>query len=112
MRCPSCFHVESEVKDSRSTADRHVIRRSRRCKKCKYRFTTYEMAAGEGMFDRIKEVVKALQGIQTHFNLALNNLLELPVSVNREHRSILENLKIDKIKRRINKKSKDKSDAI
>ncbi|MFH1422707.1 MAG: transcriptional regulator NrdR [Planctomycetota bacterium] len=42
MRCPFCKSEEDKVVDSRSSAGGSVIRRRRRCKNCKRRFTTYE----------------------------------------------------------------------
>jgi transcriptional regulator NrdR family protein len=40
MRCPSCDHPISEVKDSRPSEEE--IRRRRRCAGCGCRFTTFE----------------------------------------------------------------------
>lgn len=47
MTCPKCQHA-SEVIDSRLNTGNH-IRRRRRCmsKKCKHKWTTYEIAADE-----------------------------------------------------------------
>src|SRR5436190_2068837 len=42
MRCPFCFHTESQVKDSRPTEDNTSIRRRRQCESCGARFTTFE----------------------------------------------------------------------
>ena len=42
MRCPSCGHEESQVKDSRPTEDGAAIRRRRQCEACEARFTTFE----------------------------------------------------------------------
>ncbi|MAE29117.1 MAG: transcriptional regulator NrdR [Planctomycetota bacterium] len=42
MRCPRCKEDNSRVVDSRSVAEKSVIRRRRECLKCFMRFTTYE----------------------------------------------------------------------
>lgn len=42
MRCPSCGHDVSQVKDSRPTDDGSAIRRRRQCEACAARFTTFE----------------------------------------------------------------------
>ena len=42
MRCPFCSHEDSQVKDSRHTADNTAIRRRRICDQCGSRFTTFE----------------------------------------------------------------------
>ncbi len=42
MRCPFCGNEETQVKDSRSTADNSAIRRRRSCPDCEQRFTTFE----------------------------------------------------------------------
>lgn len=42
MRCPFCFHSESQVKDSRPTEDGTSIRRRRQCESCGARFSTFE----------------------------------------------------------------------
>ena len=42
MRCPYCGSVDSQVKDSRPSDDRAVIRRRRICPDCGGRFTTFE----------------------------------------------------------------------
>lgn len=42
MKCPSCGHDESQVKDSRPTEDGAAIRRRRQCESCGARFTTFE----------------------------------------------------------------------
>lgn len=42
MRCPSCGHEETQVKDSRPAEDGASIRRRRACPQCDARFTTYE----------------------------------------------------------------------
>lgn len=42
MKCPSCFHLETKVVDSRLSGDGANIRRRRECLKCEKRFTTYE----------------------------------------------------------------------
>ena len=42
MKCPSCGHEDSQVKDSRPTEDGAAIRRRRQCEKCEARFTTFE----------------------------------------------------------------------
>ena len=42
MRCPSCGHAESQVKDSRPSEDGAALRRRRLCPDCGGRFTTFE----------------------------------------------------------------------
>lgn len=42
MKCPSCGHEDSQVKDSRPTEDGAAIRRRRQCEACGARFTTFE----------------------------------------------------------------------
>ncbi len=42
MKCPSCGHDDSQVKDSRPTEDGAAIRRRRQCERCESRFTTFE----------------------------------------------------------------------
>lgn len=42
MKCPSCGHDASQVKDSRPTDDGAAIRRRRQCEACNTRFTTFE----------------------------------------------------------------------
>ncbi|MBZ0270609.1 transcriptional regulator NrdR [bacterium] len=42
MRCPYCQSLENRVMDSRFREDGNVVRRRRKCMKCKRRFTTYE----------------------------------------------------------------------
>ncbi|MFQ5535391.1 MAG: transcriptional regulator NrdR [Sphingomonadales bacterium] len=42
MRCPFCSNEDTQVKDSRPTADASAIRRRRYCPGCAARFTTFE----------------------------------------------------------------------
>jgi transcriptional repressor NrdR len=42
VRCPFCFHPDSQVKDSRPTEDGASIRRRRQCESCGARFSTFE----------------------------------------------------------------------
>ena len=42
MRCPSCSSLDTQVKDSRPSADSSAIRRRRVCMSCGFRFTTFE----------------------------------------------------------------------
>lgn len=42
MKCPFCGNDNTQVKDSRDTADENAIRRRRECPDCGGRFTTYE----------------------------------------------------------------------
>jgi len=42
LRCPFCFHPDSQVKDSRPTEDGASIRRRRQCESCGARFSTFE----------------------------------------------------------------------
>ena len=42
MRCPFCQSDDTQVVDTRTSADANAIRRRRKCLKCEKRFTTYE----------------------------------------------------------------------
>ncbi len=42
MKCPFCANIDTEVLESRIVEDGTVIRRRRKCIKCKKRFTTFE----------------------------------------------------------------------
>ena len=42
MRCPLCGHHDTQVKDSRPTADNSAVRRRRLCPECGSRWTTFE----------------------------------------------------------------------
>lgn len=42
MKCPKCQYDETKVLESRLSSDGGSIRRRRTCRKCNYRFTTYE----------------------------------------------------------------------
>jgi transcriptional repressor NrdR len=42
MRCPFCHNSETEVIDTRKLNEGGSIRRRRRCRECRRRFTTYE----------------------------------------------------------------------
>src|SRR5437870_667411 len=42
MRCPYCHREDTQVTDSRLSADGQAVKRRRRCKHCGKRFTTYE----------------------------------------------------------------------
>ena len=42
MKCPFCFHSDTQVMDSRVGDDGDTVRRRRRCVACEKRFTTYE----------------------------------------------------------------------
>ena len=42
MHCPYCGHDETQVAETRESAEGDVIRRRRRCLHCEKRFTTYE----------------------------------------------------------------------
>ncbi|MBI1362804.1 MAG: transcriptional repressor NrdR [Proteobacteria bacterium] len=42
MRCPFCGSDDTQVKDSRPSEDKRVIRRRRECTECGRRFTTFE----------------------------------------------------------------------
>ena len=55
MKCPSCGHDDSQVKDSRPTEDGAAIRRRRQCEKCEARFTTFERV-------QLREVTVAKSG--------------------------------------------------
>jgi transcriptional regulator NrdR family protein len=47
IKCPSCGHQTSTVKDSRPTDDCKAIRRRRLCLRCGARSTTYESHVSE-----------------------------------------------------------------
>ncbi len=49
MRCPFCHREDTQVTDSRLTADGDAIKRRRRCKQCGRRFTTYERVERIGL---------------------------------------------------------------
>lgn len=42
MKCPYCFHTDTEVIETRESEDLQTTRRRRGCTKCTKRFTTYE----------------------------------------------------------------------
>lgn len=42
MKCPYCHYEDTQVTDSRLSADGDVVKRRRKCKHCERRFTTYE----------------------------------------------------------------------
>ena len=42
MNCPYCHTEDTQVTDSRLSADGNSVKRRRRCKNCQRRFTTYE----------------------------------------------------------------------
>jgi transcriptional repressor NrdR len=44
MRCPFCGHLETQVVETRDSAEGDSIRRRRKCGACDKRFTTYERA--------------------------------------------------------------------
>lgn len=46
MQCPYCHHDNTNVLESRITAEGGAMRRRRECVKCGKRFTTYERAEG------------------------------------------------------------------
>ena len=50
MRCPYCFHDDSQVKDSRPAEEGTSIRRRRQCERCGERFTTFERVQQRQLF--------------------------------------------------------------
>lgn len=42
MNCPYCHHEDTQVTDSRISADGQAVKRRRRCRHCERRFTTFE----------------------------------------------------------------------
>ena len=42
MRCPSCYHNDTKVLDSRASESENTVRRRRQCEKCSFRFSTRE----------------------------------------------------------------------
>jgi transcriptional repressor NrdR len=49
MRCPYCHQEDTQVTDSRLSADGQAVKRRRRCKHCRKRFTTYERVERIGL---------------------------------------------------------------
>jgi transcriptional repressor NrdR len=49
MRCPYCHREDTQVTDSRLSADGQAVKRRRRCKHCEKRFTTYERVERIGL---------------------------------------------------------------
>jgi transcriptional repressor NrdR len=49
VKCPYCHREDTQVTDSRLTADGNAIKRRRRCKYCQRRFTTYERVERIGL---------------------------------------------------------------
>ena len=49
MRCPYCHREDTQVTDSRLSADGQAVKRRRRCKHCGKRFTTYERVERIGL---------------------------------------------------------------
>ncbi|HVB06862.1 MAG TPA: transcriptional regulator NrdR [Acidimicrobiales bacterium] len=50
MRCPSCGGDEDRVVDSREVEHGAAIRRRRECRRCGYRFTTFERLSASLLF--------------------------------------------------------------
>jgi transcriptional repressor NrdR len=50
MRCPFCTAKDTQVLESRSIDEGHLIRRRRECVKCNKRFTTYEKVGGTALW--------------------------------------------------------------
>lgn len=49
MNCPYCHREDTQVTDSRLSADGQAVKRRRRCKHCGKRFTTYERVERIGL---------------------------------------------------------------
>lgn len=49
MKCPYCHQEDTQVMDSRMTADGDAIKRRRKCKHCGRRFTTFERVERIGL---------------------------------------------------------------
>lgn len=49
MKCPYCHREDTQVTDSRLSADGQAVKRRRRCKHCGKRFTTYERVERVGL---------------------------------------------------------------
>lgn len=49
MKCPYCHREDTQVTDSRLSADGQAVKRRRRCKHCEMRFTTYERVERVGL---------------------------------------------------------------
>ena len=60
MKCPDCGSTNTKCIDSRSCHDDEVQRRRLECKKCSYRFTSYEFSRpdGEDLFIHIDSIGK------------------------------------------------------
>ena len=50
MKCPFCAKSDTQVLESRSVDEGSIIRRRRKCLRCKKRFTTYEKARGKALW--------------------------------------------------------------
>lgn len=78
MTCPDC-HGRSPVLDSRRSG--REVRRNRRCDRCGFRFTTYEMFVGVGEEMRLRRRTKT-SGIDvarnTRVDTRLGRLGEVP----------------------------------
>src|SRR5688572_24728384 len=55
MNCPYCHREDTQVTDSRLSADGNSVKRRRRCKNCQRRFTTYE-TIGELVVQKLREL--------------------------------------------------------
>jgi transcriptional repressor NrdR len=49
MKCPYCQFEDTQVTDSRVSADGSAVKRRRQCKSCERRFTTYERIERMGL---------------------------------------------------------------
>lgn len=47
MRCPNCNATTVQVRDSRVVSRTASVRRRRHCTSCRYRWSTWEMNAGQ-----------------------------------------------------------------
>lgn len=117
MKCPFCGYTDSQVVDSRPTDEGTRIRRRRECKKCKSRFTTYEIIESfpiivvkkdntRQQFDRSKVLsgmLKACEGCEVSaqtlekavdtIESTLQNSLDREVSSKRIGELVMEQLK-------------------
>ena len=117
MKCPFCGYTDSQVVDSRPTDEGTRIRRRRECKKCKSRFTTYEIIESfpiivvkkdntRQQFDRSKVLsgmLKACQGCEVsaqtlekavdNIESSLQNSLDREVSSKHIGELVMEQLK-------------------
>jgi transcriptional regulator NrdR family protein len=79
IKCPSCGHQSSTVKDSRPTDDCTAIRRRRMCLRCGTRSTTFERFAAtiedRDAAERGAELQRALESCPVHQRRLVETLI-------------------------------------